>query len=165
MANLAWQKLRNLENSFAEFIQTAVTNAGLTVLDQKGQPKAVTVHVGYEFDTTLSLPCIQIYIDGKISPRLSVGSNLRLNSYLLIIDIRALDKGSQLDLTEWVTDLINDGFDVYNYAPNPSDPSNPIKTLMGYVNIDFVSNTPLNFGTSAEMYDKYRQNISISVDF
>lgn len=162
MGNLAWQTQRNLENSFAEFLQGVVTTESLTVLDQNGVSQPVLVRVGFVFNKNWNLPVISIYSDSKVTPRLSIGSNKRQKNYLTVIDIRALDKGSQMDLTDWLESKINNGFDFYEYSPNPSNPSSPIKVQNGHVSIDFVSNVPLRLGENAEFFDKYRQNISLN---
>lgn len=162
MANLTWQTQRNLENSFAQFLQDTITAASLTIPDENGTAKAVSVRVGFKFNESWELPIISVYADTKTAPRLSIGSNKRANTFLIIIDIRTLDKGSQLDLTEWMQDTINDGFVFYEYIPNPSDPSNPIKVANGKVSIDFISNIPLRLGENVDLFDKYRQNITLA---
>lgn len=162
MSNLTWQTQRSLENSLAEFIQSKIDEESLTILDQNGNSRSVSVRVGYEFNTDWNLPVIQLYCDSKLAPRLSIGSNKRQKSYLIVIDIRATNKGSQLDLTDWTEETINDGFIFYQYYKNPSQPTETNKVKMGYVSIDFVSNLPLNLGDGADLYDKYRQNITIS---
>lgn len=160
MANLDWKVQRNLENSCTEFLQDAVTTASLTIPDANGIAKAVTVRTGFEFNENWTLPVISIYADSKTSPRLSIGSNKRLKTFLLIIDIRSLDKGSQLDLTEWLEETINDGFVFYEYSPDGSGGVN--KVANGRVAIDFVSNIPLRLGEGVDLFDKYRQNITLS---
>lgn len=160
MANLGWQTQRNLENSFAEFIQDAVTTASLTVPDQNGTAKAVSVRVGFEFNDEWDLPVISLYADSKTAPRLSIGGNRRLNTFLLIVDIRTFDKGSQLDLTEWLQDTVNNGLPFYEYTPDGSGGVNKVQN--GRVSIDFVTNIPLRLGEGVDLFDKYRQNITLS---
>ena len=160
--NLSWRVMRNLENSFAEFLQDQVTSQSLTIPDENGNIQDVLIRVGFEFNDSWELPVISIYADTKTADRLSIGSNKRLNTFLVIVDIRTLDKGSQLDLTEWLQTTINDGFVFYEYSSTPGDPLNPNKVANGIVSIDFVSNIPLRLGDNVELYDKWRQNISLS---
>lgn len=162
MPILNWKERRNLENSFVDHITDYITTNNITVLDENGDSKNILTVAGSKVDINWSLPVIQIYMDGKVAPRLSIGSSKRQKSFLVIIDIRALDKGMQLDLTELVEDIINNGFIFYNIQPNPGDPDNPTKTQEGYVSVDFVSNIPLRLGDNADLFDKYRQNISLS---
>jgi hypothetical protein len=163
MAKLEWQKRRNLENSFVEFLQNTITTDSVTVIDENGEPQDIDIVAGYKVDADWNLPVISVYMDGKTSPRASIGSNKRQKSYLIIIDVRACDKGMQLDLTEWVEETLNDGFDYNNYQPNVGDPENPITVKEGYVAIDFISNIPLRLGENTDLLDKYRQNITLSV--
>lgn len=162
MANIPWSTERNLENSLADFLLDAISVSSSTVPDENGTDKTISVRVGSEFNDNWSLPIITLYSDSKLSPRLSIGSNLRQKTYLLILDIRALDVGSQQDLTDWLEATINDGFPFYEYSQNLSDPNNPNRTQTGYVSIEFVSNLPVRFGDTADLPDKYRQNVTIS---
>jgi len=162
MANIPWNTQRNLENSLADFLLDAITISSSTVPDDNGSAKTIDVRVGSEFNDDWTLPIITLYSDSRLSPRLSIGSNLRQKSFLLILDIRALNVGMQQDLTDWLEATINDGFPFYEYSQNLSDPDNPNKTQTGYASIEFVSNLPVRFGETAELPDKYRQNLTIS---
>ena len=162
MTLLGWKKIRNLENSLVEFLQNQISSQNLKVLDLDGNEKDIQVRAGYKIDESWELPVISVYVDNIQLPRLSIGSNCRLPSYLMIIDIRALDVGSQLDLTQWVEETINNGWDFYYYSPNSGSPDNPTKVKTGYVSIDFISNTSVKLGENADLFDKYRQNITIS---
>ncbi len=162
MANLAWDVQRNLENSFIDYIQAQIDLVSLTIPDTNGNAQAVSARVGFEFNSSWTLPIISAYVDSNTKPRLSIGSNKRQKAYLIIIDIRSLDKGSQLDLTDWLQDAINDGFVFNEYTPNPGDPLNPTIVVNGRVSIDFISNIPLRLGENVELFDKYRQNITLS---
>lgn len=162
MSSLSWSTERNIENSLIEHIQAAITSQSLTVTDENGNEITPSVRVGFQFNDDWKLPVISLYADSRTAPRLSIGSNKRLNSYLLVLDIRALDIGMQQDLTDWVLATINDGFNYYEYEPS-GDPDNPDKTLTGYGSIDFISNVPVRLGDTVDMIDKYRQNITFSV--
>lgn len=161
MALLEWSLERNLENSLADFLQSEITTQNLTVLDPEGNLITPQVVVGFQKTEDWYLPNISVYSDSISSPRLSVGSNKRQDGYLLVIDIRACDIGSQLDLTDWVKLNINDGWDFYEWQPNSGSPDNPTKIKVGYVSFNFISNTPIRLGENIDIFDKYRQNITI----
>lgn len=163
MTTLPWGTEKNIENSLIDFLQSAINTGSITVPDIKGDPKSLMVRVGSEFNNDWTLPIITLYTDSRLAPRLTIGSNLRQKDYLIILDIRALDVGMQQDLTDWVETTINDGFPFYEYTPNLSDPDDPNKVQTGYASIEFISNLPIRFGDTAELSDKYRQNITISV--
>ena len=160
MATIPWQLRRNLENSLTEFLQ--VETVGNTVFF-KGADTPIDIRVGKSPRDDWKMPVISNYMEPKTSIRGFVGGNKRLNSYLMIIDIRALDDGMRSDLSEWLTDTINEGFDFFDYQPNVADPDNPIKVLSGKVSVEFITDTPINGGKDADIYNKYRQNISVSL--
>lgn len=157
---LSWQLRRNLETSLTEFLQTE--SNGITVW-YKGSNNTIDVRVGKAPQDSWKLPNISIYMDAKTALRGFVGNNKRLPSYLMVIDIRALDDGMRSDLAEWLTDTINEGFDYYDYQPNPADPDNEIKTLTGKVSVEFITDNPIDAGIDADQFDKYRHNISVSL--
>ncbi len=157
---LDWQVRRNLENSLTEFLQTET--AGKTVFF-KGKDESIDIRVGFAPQDDWKMPVISIYLDTRTAPRAFIGSNKRFKSYLMIIDVRGLDDGMRSDLVELVTDTINDGFDLFDYSPNSGDPANLTKVLSGKVSVDFVTDTPIRATENANIYEKYRQNISVNL--
>ncbi len=160
MTTLPWMLRRNLESSMKEFLLNQ--SVGNTLF-YKGTDMVIDVRVGKSPQQNWKLPNVSIYMDTKTELRGFVGNNKRLPSYLMIVDIRALDDGMRSDLAEWVTDIINEGFDFYNYQPNQADPDNRLKTLLGKVSVEFITDTPINAGKDADQFDKYRHNISVSL--
>ena len=160
MANIPWSIERNLETSLEEFLKSEVS--GTTVF-YKGAAQPIDIRVGNAPQDNWAMPVISVYADSKISDRGFVGSNKRLKSYLMILDIRALDGGMRSDLADWLETTINDGFTVYTYTPSESTPDIPDKVLFGKASIDFLSNAATRDTQDLNMYEKFRQNISISV--
>ncbi len=157
---LDWQIRRNLENSLTEFLQ--IQTAGITVF-HKGQDLPIDIRVGHSPRDDWKMPVIAIYMDTRTATRGFIGNNKRLKSYLMIIDIRAFDDGMRSDLAELLTDTINDGFDMFNYSPNSGNPNTPIKVLGGHVSVEFITDTPIRSTENANQFEKYRQNISVSL--
>jgi len=160
MTSLAWQIRRNLENSLADFLQTQASS--LTVF-YKGSEQSIDIRVGNAPQQNWSMPNISVYLDTRTAPRGFIGNNRRLKSYLMIMDVRGLDDGMRADLAEWASDVINDGFDVYDYSPNPSTPDSPTKVYFGKASVDFVSDVTIRNTQNSDLFEKYRQNISMSV--
>lgn len=158
--NLDWGTRRNIENSLVEFLQDQATS--VTVF-YKGANESLDIRVGNAPQDDWKLPNISVYTDPKTAPRAFIGNNKRFESYLTIIDIRALDDGMRSDLADWVTSTINDGFDFYTYSPNSSDPTNPIKVLAGKISVDFVTDTPIRSVVDSSKFDKFRQNITLDL--
>lgn len=160
--SLTWNVRRNLEDSFCYFLTDKIATDGLTVLDNCGNEVTPQVTVGFPHCDEWSLPVISAYIDDTTSPRACIGSNARLDEYLMIIDIRSANRTMQLDLTDWIKEAINDGFTFYEYQPNTSDLQNPLKTDAGYTSIDFVSNVAVRLADNVDLFDKFRQNITVT---
>jgi len=160
MSNLTWQTRRNLENSFVDFLTDEAND--LTIF-YKGSNQAIDIRVGNTPQDDWTLPNISIYIDSKTAPRAFVGQNRRLESFLMIIDIRALDDGMRADLAEWVATTINDGFDIYEYDPNSGTPDSPFKALNGKASIDFVSDTAIRSTEDANLFEKFRHRITCNI--
>lgn len=161
MADLSWKEITNLENSLYEFLIDRLDTDNLTVKDEKGVSREVTVRIGETPNDNWTMPVISFYEDSQLAPRGFIGSNRRLKEHLLILDVRTLNPRMQRDLTDWLTDAINDGFDFYEYTAS-GDPMNPTKTLLGKVSIEFIANRPLRLGDNVDAIDKYRQNININ---
>lgn len=160
MAIVTYNTLANLEQSLYEKLVSTIASQSLQVLDDNGNPKDVRVRIGYKLDNDYTLPMIQVYHDSNPSnQRLTIGSNRRDTRYLVIIDIRSNNDTNRLNLTDFVIDTINDGFEFYEYTANGE---NPTKTQKGYVGFDFISNQHLSLGDDAPIYDQCRQRISIS---
>lgn len=154
----------NIENSLVEFLLEELENSGSPFhLNEKGEIVPIDVRIGFEYNNEANLPLITLYADSKTSERAFIGSNRRAKLYLLVIDIRALNVGQQQDLADWVEETINDGFTYYEYDGSV-DPLNPVKTKKGYANVDFLTNEPLRLGDNADIFERYRQNITIAVD-
>lgn len=95
--------------------------------------------------------------------RLEIGSNKRLKSHQIIIEIRTLLPGQETNLGDWVEEKINNGFTVYDYTPNSSNPDNPIKSTIGHGRVDFVSSLPVPQFDDVDLFDQNRFRISIKV--
>lgn len=155
---LAWQTYRCIENSLKDFLTTKVSDDSVT--DINGV--AVPIRVGRKEDNDWTLPCITFYLDNETAERAFVGSNQRLNSYLIIIDIFATNEGERLDLAQWLKDTINDGFRYYTYTPSASTPNVPTKVAGGLVNINFLTNSRVALGQNVDKEDAHRHRISVT---
>lgn len=159
MSILSWQIRRNLETSLKEFLDDAISTQSLTVTDNCGSEVTPQVNIGFAPCDDWNLPVISVYVDSVLAPRACIGSNCRQEEFLLIIDIRALDSGMQADLTDWINTTINDGWTYFDYQPNGT--ATPTKTQSGYVSFNYISNLPIRLGDNADLFDKFRQNITI----
>lgn len=160
---LTWSLVANIENSIIEFLRDKVTAESLQLLDQNGVAKTVNIYAGRQVGNW-DLPLIQIYYD--VAPdlsRLEIGSNKRLKSHQIVIEIRTLLSGQELNLSDWVIEKINDGVDIYDYTPNSSNPDVPAKSLIGHGRVDFVSCVSVPLWDDADVYDKNRFRITCKI--
>jgi len=155
---IIWQTQRCLENSLKDFLDIQIASANVTDIDGN----LVPVRAGRKEDNNWTLPCISVYVESQLSPRLEIGSNTRDERHLIIIDIYASDEGERLDLSDWVTSIINDGCVYYTYTVNVSTPESPTKTDAGWVSIDFLTNTRVNLGQNVSEFDQHRHRISVN---
>jgi hypothetical protein len=161
---LTWELSSNIENSLIEFLRTEVLNDSLQLLDQNGAAQSVNVYAGRTLNNNWNLPLIQVYLDSKPdASRLEIGDNKRLRSFQIVIDIRTLLPGQETNLGDWVEEVINDGFTVYDYTPNPLNVDAPIKSILYHGRVDFINSLPAPSWDDADIFDKNRYRITIKV--
>lgn len=161
---LTWQIASNIENSIIEFLRDKVYNQSLQLLDSNGVAQNVNVYAGRELNNDWNMPLIQIYLDSKPDvQRLEIGSNKRLRSWQVIIDIRTLLPGQPSNLADWVENEINDGLTIYDYTPNSLNPEVPAKVELGHGRVDFVSSLPVPEFDNADRFDQNRYRLTIKI--
>lgn len=159
---LTWQTSTNLENCLAEYLESQIIAEDIKLLNVAGATVIPSVRIGRTLNTNWTLPLVQLYFDDTpVNKDFELGSNLKEKEYLLILDIRCLLPGQEINLGQWVEDTINNGFIYYTYTPNLIDVNNPVKTQAGYVSLKFITSKPLDFGNDADLYDKYRYRLAI----
>lgn len=160
---LVWDEISNIENSLIEFLRNEVIASSLQMLDQNGVAKTVNVYAGRNLGNW-DMPLIQVYCDSSPDlARLEIGSNIRLKSRQIIIEIRTLLPGQETALGSWVETAINDGFTVYDYTPNSSNPDSPVKSILGHGRVDFISSLPVPQFDDADKFDQNRYRITCKV--
>ena len=161
---LTWELSANIENSLIEFLRNEVTTHSLQLLDVNGVAKTVNVYAGRELNNDWNLPLVQIYIDSKPDAnRLEIGSNKRLRSFQVIIDVRTLMPGQETNLADWVEEKINDGITIYDYTPNSVNPEVPAKSILGHGRVDFISSLPVLGYDDADVVDQNRYRITCKI--
>ena len=148
--SLNWGTISNIESSIQDFLTEQASNDSVNV----------SIRVGEMFDENWTLPTIQVYVDSKNLPRLELGSNKRLISYTVIIEVRATNPFERINLADWVETTINNGFTYYSYSANLSDPDNPQRVSEGHADLDFLSSGKVNLGENVSEYDRWRYRIS-----
>jgi len=158
---LTWGLSKNLENSLKYFLDTKIALHSVTDIDGN----LIPVRVGRKEDDNWTLPCISVYVESKVASRLEIGTNNRDETHLIIIDIYASSEGGEgerLDLSDWLSSIINDGWIYYTYTVNVSTPESPTKADAGWASIDFLTNTRVNLGQNVSEFDQHRHRISVN---
>jgi hypothetical protein len=160
---LVWDEISNIENSLIEFLRNEVTASSLQMLDKNGVAKTVNVYAGRNLGNW-DMPLIQVYCDSTPDAnRLEIGSNIRLRSRQMIVDVRTFMPGQETALGSWVEEKINNGFTVYDYTPNSSNSESPVKVILGHGRVDFISSMPVLSYDDADVFDQNRYRISIKI--
>lgn len=154
-----WRLYRNLENSLKDFLDTKISDDSLT----GDNGNTVQVYIGKDNKDTWQFPSISVYMDSETLERFEIGSNLRQNQELIIIDIYATNEGERLDLAKWLVDTINNGWTYYTYSVNESNPESPTKVAGGLVNINFNSNGRIALIQNVSEIDAHRHRVSLTV--
>ena len=161
---LTWQITTAIEASIIEHLRNEVMAHSLQLLDCNGVAKTVNVYAGRELNNEWAMPLLQIYADSKPDAnRLEIGSNKRLRSFQVIIDVRTLLPGQETNLADWVEEKINDGITIYSYLPNSSNPDAPAKSILGHGRVDFISSLPVLGYDDADVVDQNRYRITCKI--
>ena len=155
---LPWGIHRNIQSSLYDFLLAQVVTDEVT--DDKGDN--ITVRVGRKNDKDWTLPCVTFYVDNETSPRAELGTNNRMNSYLVILDIYATNEGERADVAGWLKESIKNGFRYYAYTPSQATPQTPTKVAGGLVEVDFLTNARVALGQNVDEEDAHRHRISIN---
>ena len=148
-----YRQSRAIEASLIDWITEELANANWTVRVEKSFSE---VHEG-------TLPCICINVASVDPTRLEIGSKTNLKYYEIYIRIFAKSDGMRLDLSDFITDLLEDDIDYYSYIITNGVTTS--KTLSGKIIVlNFLRNEKeLTNTENLELEDKFRQLISIRV--
>ena len=151
MAYLPWGETKNLEYSIIQFLREAATVQGINL-----QFRAEKVP-----DENWKLPVVQVYYFSIVPGRLEIGSNIRFDTHIIMIDIRCDDTVTPVDVADWISKTLNDGCPYYEFTPNPSDPDHPHQTQTGNCLMDVFTSLAVNLGDDVDLYDKYRHRMQL----
>lgn len=149
---MAWRARRNIEKSLLKYVRDSI-NANWT-----------GINVGHSFNyNEKNMPFVACRTDSATHPRLELGSNLLDSQPLVIIDIYATGEGQKLGLLQYLVEKLIEGFQYYEYTPNPSNPDNPTKVAKGWVYAFNLSDTNVDFGENVGKCDKFRSRITLNL--
>jgi hypothetical protein len=149
-----FRETRNVELSTIEFL-TAQINASWT---------GVTTVKTFQEAEAAKLPVVCIRLLDTLSTTREIGQTLLAHNYNIVIDIFAKSDGQRLDLADFITNLIPDGWVYYEYSHTPGHPDQLSTSAAGRVNFQSIlENRRIDFYETIEDQDKYRHIISFLV--
>ena len=147
---------RNVELSTIQYLETELQASwtGITVVKSFTQA----------YDTGINPPIVSIYMTDTNNTRREVGSTALFSSYQIAIDIFAKSDGQRIDLSAFIVDKLKDGWVYYLYSHPSGSPQTLDRTANGRVYVSsFDTDTPIRFGETVDMKDKFRHSIIITV--
>jgi len=151
MAFLPWGITKNLEYSVIQFLRAQATADSLNLQFRAEKTP----------DENWLLPVVQIYYFSKVPGRLEIGSNLRFDTYIIMVDIRSDSEIPPIDIADWIVEKINDGCPYFQFTPNPSDPDHPNQVQAGNLIMDVFTSLPVNLGDNVDLFDKNRHRLTL----
>jgi len=146
-----YRENRNLEASLIDYFRTALTTDGWN---------NVNLEKVFARVSEKNLPIILINAGNTTEHvRKEIGSKTWLNYYSVYIRIFANDDGQREDLTNWMTEKLEDDIDYYEYTITNNVAN---KTLKGKIAILKIIRNERDFVNTeiTEKVDRYRQLIT-----
>jgi len=148
---------RNCELSTLFYLETELASAWNGVTLVKSFSKAYAKDV--------SLPVIAVALESTESTRREIGTNAIVSDFDISIDIFATSDGMRLDLADFVTNKLKDGYTYYTYSHPSGSTSTLEKTAVGNIRVkEFVDNRRVDVSEfSQEVKDRYRHTITVTI--
>ena len=142
---------RNCEASLIDWLTEELSDAGWTGI--RVEKSFAQVYKG-------TLPCILIEQDPEDDTKLEIGSKTWLKNFSINIRIFATSDGQRLDLKDFITDLLEDDIDFYEYVITNGEVAQ--KTLTGRIVILKITRNEkeLKNTENLEAVDRYRHLLS-----
>jgi len=116
------------------------------------------------YTKTISLPIVCVSLIDKSNPALEIGSTTLDPRYLISVNIFARSEGQRLDLADYIVSKLKDGWVHYTHSHVSGDNTTLDKTIDGRDQVtEFIGDSRLDFGNSADEKDLHRHIISLRV--
>lgn len=142
---------RNCELSTLFYLETELASAWNNVTLVKTFTKA--------YAKNKTLPIIAVTLESISPSRREIGSNALVKDFEITIDIFATSDGMRLDLADFITEKLKDGWTYYVYTNADT------KNATGKVRVnEFLDNRKIDVSEfSQEVKDRYRYTIVVDV--
>ena len=147
---------RNVELSLLYYLEQNL-NA-----DWSGVSVVKTFKQAYAKDSDLPIVCVRLA--DTASTRREVGSTALEDRHLCVVDLFARSDGQRIDLKSYIKTKLETGWVHYDHSHAVGDKSTLERSANGrdYVT-DWITDSKIDFGESADTRDKYRHTISVRV--
>jgi hypothetical protein len=148
-------KTRNVELSVIKHLETEINSSwsGVTVV------KSFLTAYDYR------LPVICVRMTSVDTSRLEIGTDSLRQQYGFIIDIFAKSDGQRIDLADFVVNALKGGCKYYTFSHASGNNESLDTTEDGRITlVRFDADGRVEFGDNAGEHDKFRHNISITME-
>jgi hypothetical protein len=149
---MAYRISRNIEASLIDWLTEELEDGDWT---------GIRVEKSFSQVYKGTLPCILIEQDPEDETKLEIGSKTWLKTFFINIRIFATSDGQRLDLKDFITDLLEDDIDFYEYVITNGEVAQ--KTLAGRIVVLKITRNEkeLKNTENLESVDRYRNIISV----
>jgi len=146
-----FQRARNVELSIIQSLETNV-NA-----DWSG----VTIVKGFKNAYVAVLPVVAVYEQDVSMFRQEIGNTTHRKQFGMVIDIFTTSNAQRIDLADYISDKIVQGFVFNTYAHASGDKSQIEASADGRITfISFTENRKVEITDSTDSHDRFRHTIS-----
>jgi hypothetical protein len=154
-----YRTTRNIEASIIEHLQDSLESTWTDVHVEKSFAKIYK----------MELPSICVKAEKTNYDPAEVGSNKKIRSTQVIIDIFATDDGLRLDLKDTLIEVLQDGCIYNKYVTSKQDRTTNISstTADGRIRVMNIEDTPVNFDTDREkldIHDRFRHRLILTIE-
>jgi hypothetical protein len=109
-------------------------------------------------------PVVCAILTDTMYDRKELGNTQYRERYMLVIDIFATSDGMRIDLTDWLMNTLNPGWDYCEVSLDSGNRRQLVYTPTGRCRIQYIlNNTRMDLGEFGDVKDKYRQNIVLEI--
>lgn len=148
---MAYRISRNTEASLIDWLTEELANAGWS---------GIRIEKAFSEVYNGTSPCILVNVLETRPEKLEIGSKTNLKYFTVNIRVFATSDGQRLDLSDFITDLLEDDIDYYNYTITNRVVSSKILTGRIVILRFFENRKELQNSENLEKEDRYRHLLS-----
>jgi len=156
MAGIYFSQTRNVELSTLTYLETQIDASWTGITTVKTFKSA--------YDKNVPVPIVCARLADTNNARLEIGADTLDNRYVFMIDIFARSAAQRMDIADFITNKLKDGWTYNTYAHESGDSSTIVATAAGRsIVTDWTDNRLIELGENVDIKDRFRHIISIQV--